>query len=83
LDAWPAILIAATESTPTIIDPLFDPPENIELLAEAGIAKILACEAIKIPVFNPSLVEPYTSMKFPTFKSELSVLELIGSETAT
>ena len=77
------MLMAATESTPTIIEVLVDPPENIEPLVDAGIAKIRAREAIRTPVLNPSLLDPYTSIKFPTAKSELLVPALTGSETAT
>ena len=50
--------MAATELTPTIIELVVAPPENIELLALEGIARILAREAISTPVFKPSLLEP-------------------------
>lgn len=75
--------IAAMESTATMIEVPMDSPENIEPCVEEGIAKILAREAIKTPVSNPSLPVPYTSITSPTFKSELLVLALTGSETAT
>ena len=52
------MLIAATESTPTMIELVVDPPENIELLPLDGIARILAREAIRTPVLSPSLLEP-------------------------
>ena len=50
--------MAATELTPTMIELFVDPPENIELLALVGIARILAREAISTPVLKPSLLEP-------------------------
>lgn len=77
------MFIAAMESTATMIEVPDDSPENIEPFVEEGMAKILAREAIKTPVSNPSLLVPYTSIKSPTFKSELLVLALTGSETAT
>ena len=52
------MLIAATESTPTMIDVPAVPPENIELLTAEGMANIFALEAIKIPALNPSLLAP-------------------------
>ena len=52
------MLIAATESTPTMIELVVDPLVNIELLPLDGIARILAREAISTPVLNPSLLEP-------------------------
>jgi hypothetical protein len=58
LDELPAILIAATESTPTMIELDVEPPENIVLLAFVGRARILARDAIRTPVLKPSLLLP-------------------------
>lgn len=52
------MLIAAVESTPTMIELPGDPAENIEPLTDEGMAKILAREAIKTPLLNPSLLAP-------------------------